>query len=153
MDNTAAGTTWFFTHEQAAPNRFIIADGVTDGPEFSLTAGGDITIPGSFISGATTLNVPDYVFDDGYALRPLSEVASFIDAHSHLPDVPSAAQIADTGLDMTAMQMALLKKVEELTLYTLEQEARLARMNTLEMENAALSARLKQIEAALAIGR
>ena len=143
----------FFTHENSAPNRFIIADGVTDGPEFSLTAEGDITIPGSFISGATTLNVPDYVFDDGYALRPLSEVASFIDAHSHLPDVPSAAQIADTGLDMTAMQMALLKKVEELTLYTLEQEARLARMNTLEMENAALSARLKQIEAALAIGR
>ena len=86
-------------------------------------------------------------------MRPLSEVASFIDAHSHLPDVPSAAQIADTGLDMTAMQMALLKKVEELTLYTLEQEARLARMDTLEMENAALSARLKQIEAALAIGR
>ena len=139
MDNTAAG---FFTHEQAAPNRFIIADGVTDGPEFSLTAEGDITIPGSFISGATTLNVPDYVFDDGYALRPLSEVASFIDAHSHLPDVPSAAQIADAGLDMTAMQMTLLKKVEELTLYTLEQEAELTRLRGIE-------ARLAQLETLL----
>jgi hypothetical protein len=153
FENTAAGTTWFFTHENSAPNRFIIADAVTDGPEFSLTAEGDVTIPGSFISGSTTLNVPDYVFDDGYALRPLSEVAAFIDDNKHLPDVPSAAQIADAGLDMTAMQMTLLKKVEELTLYTLEQEARLARMDTLEMENAALSARLKQIEAALAIGR
>ena len=120
----------------------IIADGVTDGPEFSLTAGGDITIPGSFISGATTLNVPDYVFDDGYALRPLSEVASFIDAHSHLPDVPSAAQIADAGLDMTAMQMTLLKKVEELTLYTLEQEAELTRLRGIE-------ARLAQLETLL----
>ena len=132
----------FFTHENSAPNRFIIADGVTDGPEFSLTAGGDITIPGSFISGATTLNVPDYVFDDGYALRPLSEVASFIDAHSHLPDVPSAAQIADAGLDMTAMQMTLLKKVEELTLYTLEQEAELTRLRGIE-------ARLAQLETLL----
>ena len=132
----------FFTHENSAPNRFIIADGVTDGPEFSLTAEGDITIPGSFISGATTLNVPDYVFDDGYALRPLSEVASFIDAHSHLPDVPSAAQIADAGLDMTAMQMTLLKKVEELTLYTLEQEAELTRLRGIE-------ARLAQLETLL----
>ena len=142
LDNTAAGTTWFFTHENSAPNRFIIADAVTDGPEFSLTAEGDITIPGNFISGNTTLNVPDYVFEEGYALRPLSEVQTFIDPNRHLPDVPSAAQIADTGLDMTAMQMALLKKVEELTLYTLEQEAELTRLRGIE-------ARLAQIETLL----
>ena len=123
LDNTDAGTTWFFTHENSAPNRFIIADAVTDGPEFTLTAEGDITIPGNFISGATTLNVPDYVFEEGYDLRPLSEVASFVAANRHLPDVPSAADVAREGLDVTQMQMALLKKVEELTLYTLEQQA------------------------------
>ena len=123
LDNTNSGTTWFFTHENSAPNRFIIADAVTDGPEFTLTAEGDITIPGNFISGATTLNVPDYVFEEGYDLRPLSEVASFVAANRHLPDVPSAADVAREGLDVTQMQMALLKKVEELTLYTLEQQA------------------------------
>ena len=123
FENLAAGTTWFFTHENSAPNRFIIADAVTDGPEFTLTAEGDITIPGNFISGATTLNVPDYVFEEGYDLRPLSEVASFVAANRHLPDVPSAADVAREGLDVTQMQMALLKKVEELTLYTLEQQA------------------------------
>ena len=128
LDNTDAGTTWFFTHENASPNRFIIADAVADGPEFTLTAGGDVTIPGNFISGNTTLNVPDYVFEDGYALRPLSEVAAFIGTNRHLPEVPSAAEIAAQGLDMTDMQMALLKKVEELTLYTLEQEDRIARL-------------------------
>ena len=150
FENTSAGTTWFFTHENSAPNRFIIADAVADGPEFTLTAEGDLTIPGNFISGATTLNVPDYVFADDYALRPLSEVQAFIDAHSHLPDVPSAAQIAEDGLDMTAMQMTMLKKIEELTLYTLELEAtnraqarELARLGTLET-------RLTRIEAALA---
>jgi hypothetical protein len=68
------------------------------------------------------LNVPDYVFAHDYALRPLSEVQAFIDENSHLPDVPSAAEIAAKGVDMTAMQMTLLKKVEELTLYTLELE-------------------------------
>ncbi|MFZ5964910.1 hypothetical protein ACOXXX_18350 [Thalassococcus sp. BH17M4-6] len=150
FENAAAGTTWFFTHEDASPNRFIIADAVADGPEFTLTAGGDVTIPGNFISGATTLNVPDYVFADDYALRPLSEVQAFIDTHSHLPDVPSAADIAKDGLDMTAMQMTMLKKIEELTLYTLELEAanqaqatELARLGTLET-------RLARIEAALA---
>jgi len=150
FENTSAGTTWFFTHENSAPNRFIIADAVADGPEFTLTAEGDLTIPGNFISGATTLNVPDYVFADDYALRPLSEVQAFIDAHRHLPDVPSAAQIAEDGLDMTAMQMTMLKKIEELTLYTLELEATnraqardLARLGTLET-------RLTRIEAALA---
>ena len=123
LDNTNSGTAWFFTHENSAPNRFIIADAVTDGPEFTLTAEGDITIPGNFISGSTTLNVPDYVFEERYDLRPLSEVASFVAANRHLPDVPSAADVAREGLDVTQMQMALLKKVEELTLYTLEQQA------------------------------
>ncbi|MFZ7092563.1 hypothetical protein [Primorskyibacter sp. 2E233] len=126
LDNTDSGTTWYFVHENASPNRFIITDGVADGPEMTLTADGDITIPGNFISGATTLNVPDYVFADAYPLRPLSEVAEFVSANRHLPDVPSAADIAKDGLDLTDMQMTLLKKVEELTLYTLEQQDRIA---------------------------
>ena len=54
----------------------------------------------------------------------------------------AAAQIADAGLDMTAMQMTLLKKVEELTLYTLEQEAELTRLRGIE-------ARLAQLETLL----
>ncbi|MFZ5964895.1 hypothetical protein ACOXXX_18275 [Thalassococcus sp. BH17M4-6] len=135
LENTDSNTSWFFTHEQAAPNRFIIADAVPDGAEMSLTAGGDLTVQGNFISGATTLNVPDYVFGPDYALRPLAEVAAFIGTNRHLPDVPSAAEIAADGLDLTDMQMALLKKVEELTLYTLEQEDRIARLE------AALAAR------------
>ena len=164
LDNTDAGTTWFFTHENASPNRFIIADAVADGPEFSLTAGGDLTIPGNFISGNTTLNVPDYVFEDGYALRPLSEVAAFIGTNRHLPEVPSAAEIAAQGLDMTDMQMRLLKKVEELTLYTLEQEeiidTQKRRLQAQEAETAdlraelaalrGLDARLARLEAAAA---
>ncbi|RDD64393.1 hypothetical protein DU478_20570 [Thalassococcus profundi] len=164
LDNTDAGTTWFFTHENASPNRFIIADAVADGPEFTLTAGGDVTIPGNFISGNTTLNVPDYVFEDGYALRPLSEVAAFIGTNRHLPEVPSAAEIAAQGLDMTDMQMRLLKKVEELTLYTLEQQeiidTQKRRLQAQEAETAdlraelaalrGLDARLARLEAAAA---
>ncbi|MDD9723210.1 hypothetical protein PVW51_21105 [Sulfitobacter sp. PR48] len=83
---------------------------------------GEVNITGTLVVNNTQLNVPDYVFAHDYALRPLSEVQAFIDENSHLPDVPSAAEIAAKGVDMTAMQMTLLKKVEELTLYTLELE-------------------------------
>ena len=87
---------------------------------------GEVNITGTLVVNNTQLNVPDYVFDEDYALRPLAEVQAFIDENSHLPDVPSEAEIKANGVDMTAMQMTLLKKVEELTLYTLEQESRLA---------------------------
>ncbi|WP_138069692.1 hypothetical protein [Sulfitobacter sp. EhC04] len=83
---------------------------------------GEVNITGTLVVNNTQLNVPDYVFADDYALRPLAEVRAFIDKNSHLPDVPSEAEIKANGVDMTAMQMTLLKKVEELTLYTLELE-------------------------------
>ncbi|MFZ5964918.1 hypothetical protein ACOXXX_18390 [Thalassococcus sp. BH17M4-6] len=153
LDNTASGTTWYFTHEQAAPNRFIIADAVADGPEMSLSADGILTVPGGFVVGSTALNVPDYVFADDYALKPLSEVSAFIADNRHLPDVPSAADVARDGLDMAQMQLAQLRKIEELTLYTLGQqaviEAQAAENAVLTRETAALATRLARIEALL----
>ncbi|OAN77644.1 hypothetical protein A8B82_12065 [Sulfitobacter sp. EhC04] len=103
---------------------------------------GEVNITGTLVVNNTQLNVPDYVFSDDYALRSLAEVQAFIDENSHLPDVPSEAEIKANGVDMTAMQMTLLKKVEELTLYTLEQEAKLARMAELEAKIARLEALL-----------
>ncbi len=130
--------------------RITTAPGGGSDIEMRLTPQGDMTIEGNyFASSGTQLNVPDYVFSKDYDLKPLSEVQAFIDKHSHLPDVPSASQINAEGLNMTDMQMRLLKKVEELTLYTLAQEARLDEVATLRAQNAALMARLVQVEAAL----
>ncbi|WP_425102243.1 hypothetical protein [Tropicibacter sp. S64] len=123
LDNTGSGTTWYFVHENASPNRFIITDAVADGPEMTLTAEGVLTVPGGFVVGSTTLNVPDYVFAEDYALRPLSEVSRFITENGHLPDVPSASDVTEHGLDLTRMQLAQLQKIEELTLYILKQQA------------------------------
>ncbi|WP_375257053.1 hypothetical protein [Citreimonas sp.] len=105
------------------------APGGTNSVEFSLSPQGDLSIAGNFISGATTLNVPDYVFAPEYRLRPLAELRAFIEANSHLPDVPSAAQVGQEGLNLGEMQMTLLRKIEELTLYTLEQDERIAALN------------------------
>jgi len=83
--------------------------------EMELLDTGDLRISGNYFANATQLNVPDYVFADDYDLRSLSEVRAFIEANSHLPEVPSAAMIAENGLDMTETQMTLLKKLEEIT--------------------------------------
>jgi hypothetical protein len=90
----------------------------------------EVNITGRLVVNNTQLNVPDYVFAEGYNLRPLAEVAAFINANSHLPDVPSEADIKANGVDMTQMQMTLLKKVEELTLYTLRQDDLIAMQRT-----------------------
>ncbi|MFL9483219.1 hypothetical protein ACI6Q2_10625 [Chitinophagaceae bacterium LWZ2-11] len=68
----------------------------------------------------TQQNWPDYVFDSSYTLQPLSQVEQFIKDNKHLPDVPSAKEVADKGLDVGDNQAVLLKKIEELTLYMIE---------------------------------
>lgn len=67
----------------------------------------------------------DYVFEDGYKLRTLDEVEAHIAQHGHLPGVPSAADVARAGVSVGDSQRILLEKVEELTLYAIQQERRL----------------------------
>ncbi|WP_240543515.1 TMF family protein [Spirosoma foliorum] len=62
----------------------------------------------------------DYVFEDNYKLRSLSDVESYIKTHRHLPGVPSANDVAKQGIDVGKMDAKLLEKIEELTLYMLE---------------------------------
>lgn len=71
---------------------------------------------------------PDFVFDDDYRLRTLEEVARFIAAEGHLPDVPDAETVAREGLAVGTMQATLLQKIEELTRYLLSQHERLQRL-------------------------
>jgi hypothetical protein len=72
--------------------------------------------------------VADFVFKPDYQLRPLSEVEKYIKANSHLPEIPSAAEVAQNGLSLGDMQNKLLQKVEELTLYSIEQEKKNAEL-------------------------
>lgn len=84
---------------------------------------------GSAIATSMTVklnaNWPDFVFAKTYGLRPLSEVENYIKANAHLPEVPSAAQVAQEGINLGEMDATLLKKIEELTLYLIEQNKKL----------------------------
>ena len=114
------GATWNFDVLNVTGNFAFIRGG--GGPTFTFDSeNGDLLIEGHFISDGAALNVPDFVFDEDYDLMPLDDVRAFIDAKSHLPEIPSANEVQAEGLNITDMQLKLLQKIEELTLYTLEQ--------------------------------
>ncbi len=67
----------------------------------------------------------DYVFHKSYKLPSLEEVEEYIKNHQHLPDVPSGDEVKEEGLDLGENQAVLLKKIEELTLYLIEQNKKI----------------------------
>ncbi|SFD51585.1 hypothetical protein SAMN05518672_102260 [Chitinophaga sp. CF118] len=73
---------------------------------------------------------PDFVFDINYQLPSLQEVENYIIANRHLPNIPSAAEVAKDGQDLGEMNRILLQKVEELTLHLIEQEKRMKEMQS-----------------------
>lgn len=76
------------------------------------------------------LNVPgpDYVFDKDYDLLSLQELEAFIKANKHLPEIPSATSMEKEKIPLSEMNMLILKKVEELTLYIIDHEKRLNKL-------------------------
>jgi hypothetical protein len=85
-----------------------------------------------------TIEAPDYVFSPDYPLRTLESLSAYIAEHQHLPEVPSAGEIQRDGVEVGSFAMTLLRKVEELTLYVLRQEAAID----------ALKARVAELEGA-----
>lgn len=73
----------------------------------------------------------DYVFEDTYSLMPLKKLEKFITTHRHLPEVPSAQEVVSNGINMATMDATLLRKIEELTLYLIEQDKKI---NTLQQK-------------------
>jgi hypothetical protein len=90
----------------------------TSATSFKLHVAGDVKA-NSYYSNAD--HYPDYVFDSTYQLPSLREVAAYIKENHHLPEVPSEAEVKRDGLNLSSHQVILLKKIEELTLYAIEQ--------------------------------
>lgn len=88
-------------------------------------------------------NWPDYVFEEDYALPSLSSVKAFITKNGHLPGIPAATEVHDQGVALGDISAKLLQKIEELTLYTLQQEEKLQQQQQLID---ALSERLSQMD-------
>ncbi|MBD3322845.1 MAG: hypothetical protein GF350_17230 [Chitinivibrionales bacterium] len=130
-----------------------VAIGTTNPGDYMLKVNGDLGITGKIVVNemVKTKEVlvtqsglwADYVFDDSYKLRPLEEVEKFIRENRHLPGIPDENQIKEKGQNVGEMQAKLLEKVEELTLYLIEQNKGLAK---LKEENESLKGRLAKLE-------
>ena len=111
----------------------------TTNPKEKLTVRGKILCSEVEVVMENTIGA-DYVFQKyytgasalkaDYVMPSLEEVEAFTKANHHLPDVPSAATIKEDGLQLKEMTTLLLQKVEELTLYTIEQEKRIKSLET-----------------------
>ncbi|MCW3787897.1 hypothetical protein [Plebeiibacterium sediminum] len=99
-------------------------------------------------------NTADFVFSDTYNLKDLTEVENYIKTHKHLPDIPSAEEMEASGVNLAEMNKLLLQKVEELTLYTIKQEEKLAKIeiesNKEQAERNELTEKLDALEAEMA---
>lgn len=113
----------------------IDSPGLIDG-RFVVLANGNVGIgsvnPSSKLSvngtiktkevNVTATGWADYVFKPGYNLIPLSEVEEYIAQNGHLPNVPSEKEVLENGVNLLEMNVKLMEKVEELTLYLIEQQ-------------------------------
>ncbi|WP_438422276.1 hypothetical protein [Aquimarina macrocephali] len=116
----------------------------TISPDMKLTVNGNIHAKEVKID----LNVPapDYVFKKDYNLITIEEVEKFIKKNSHLPEIPSAEEFEENGVMQAEMDMNLLKKIEELTLYTIQQQKEIEKLKKENTELKSLSDRLVEIE-------
>ena len=64
----------------------------------------------------------DFVFEENYKLQSLTEVEDYINENGHLPEIPSAEEVKENGLNLGKMQAKLLQKIEELTLYLIDMQ-------------------------------
>ena len=95
-------------------------------------------------------NWPDYVFSSKYHLRSLEETESYINENSHLPNMPSAAEVEENGYDLGTMNAKLLEKIEELTLHLINEHKRIDQIidenTSIKEANAMLQRRIEALE-------
>lgn len=129
----------------------------TKTPDMKLTVNGKVHAKGMRID--TTITA-DYVFEKfytgtsklnpNYKMPTLKEVEAFTKKHHHLPEIPSVKEVRKQGLIVEDMTILMLQKIEELTLYTIQQEKRItnleAKNNKLQNENNALKTIYKRLD-------
>lgn len=129
-----------FAYDQVEiPHQLLIGD-VQPRPGYRLFVQDGLLAEKVKVAIKTTTDWSDHVFQPGYRLMPLEDIAAFIGANKHLPGVPSAQEMVKSGLDVAQTDAILLEKIEEITLHMIEMKREL---KAVKKENA----RLKQIVA------
>jgi len=125
--------------------------GTTDTKGFELGVNGKIAA--NEVKVATYSNWPDFVFKNNHNIPTLTEVENHIKENGHLIDIPSAKEVEKNGFFLGEMDAKLLQKIEELTLYTIEQEKKIEKiqkenksLKTMNLKLIELQKRLEKLE-------
>ncbi|WP_299442698.1 tail fiber protein [uncultured Aquimarina sp.] len=113
----------------------------TNAPDAKLTVKGKIHVEEVLVD--LSVPGPDYVFANDYKLWSLEKLQQYILKNKHLPNIPSAKEMEANGVELGIMNMKLLEKIEELTLYTLKQEKKHEEQNRINQD---LKNRLSKLE-------
>jgi hypothetical protein len=127
---------------------FAIAPWGTSGG-LRMEANGNTELRGNLRCTKVVVNAqwwPDFVFHCNYKLMPLSQVKTFITNNSHLPGMPSQDSVMHSGQDVGELQKLQQQKIEELTLYTIQQDEQLKAQEAALQEQ---KAKLEALEAKL----
>jgi hypothetical protein len=127
-----------------------IGIGTSNTQNYKLAVNGDAIF--TKIKVKTYANWPDYVFKRGYHLPSLADLERYINEHHHLPGVASEQEVRTNGIDISDQEAALLKKMEEFTLYLIDQNKDLTEQNRqLKQQAKQLEEQQKEIESLKAL--
>jgi len=116
------GTNWagYF----GSGNVYVTNDLRVGSGSFNGAVGYKVMIDGKMIAEEVRIQNstlwPDYVFQDDYKLSSLEDVAAHIETNRHLPGIPSAEEVKENGQHLGEMQIRMMEKIEELTLYLID---------------------------------
>ena len=119
---------WSLNNQDVYYNTGNVGIGTTT-PDEKLTVKG--SIHSEEVKVDLSVPAPDYVFEADYHLTPLEQLRIYIKQNKHLPNIPTAKEMEANGIELGVMNMKLLEKMEELTLYILEQESRIKKLEKL----------------------
>jgi hypothetical protein len=88
----------------------------------------------------------DHVFKADYKLQNLKEVEDYIKTNNRLPDMPSATEVQENGYTLHDINVKLLQKVEELTLYSIQQNKKIEDLESMAKSYQTLLERLETME-------
>src|SRR5258708_19062846 len=145
---SGGGSRWLFstgTNGTVYNTLDNIAIGTNDAKGYKLAVNGAAIF--NTVKVKPTGSWPDYVFRKGYILPGLTEVEKYIRKYNHLPGVVSAKEAAQNGINVGENQAALLKRLEELTLYLIgESDARMEQEQQIKEQNARLERQQAEID-------
>lgn len=141
-DDQKAGLV-FMTRNGLSLNKHMIINEVGQVGIGTMAPKAELEVNGKIVAKEIQCRVSDgadFVFESDYLLPPLEQVEAHIQAKGHLKDIPSATDMVDEGLSLGEMDVRLLQKVEELTLYLIEQNKKI---KALEAQNRRLEGKME----------